>query len=235
MTSPGLSGAIANIWLEEINRNDFFERYQPYILTWLVSRREQIICSYYSYSYHGKSFEEAKNERDRIEKIIKESRELNKGGIDLSTVDKICLWGFNRTFPLRDQEGVIEITRRAFSAIDREDLYKGIRYLLLNVKGVGISRASKVVGLSDQNRLAIYDSRVGNALKGLTFQGSKIVPCPPGRVTTRDCDATTADGWARGYERLIWILEIIKNYLNEGQDMNWRIADVEMALFMLGK
>jgi hypothetical protein len=37
---------------------------------------------------------------------------------------------------------------------------------------------------------------------------------------------------AKDYEKLIWILEIIRNWLNE-ESFPFNIADVEMALFMM--
>ena len=40
--------------------------------------------------------------------------------------------------------------------------------------------------------------------------------------------------WAKHYEHLIWTAEVIKNYMN-AQGCTYRLADVEMALFMMGK
>ncbi len=103
----------------------------------------------------------------------------------------------------------------------------------MGIPKVGISRASKILGLFDQENLCIYDSRVGNALKDLKYDNGKIVLCPAGYG--RQGDAVSDDKtWAENYERLILALEIVRDYLNE-RGHTYRLADVEMGLFMMGK
>jgi len=55
---------------------------------------------------------------------------------------------------------------------------------------------------------------------------------PPGR--SRPGDLCSDRQWAEDYQKLIWILEVIRDWLNE-QGYPFSIADVEMALFMMGK
>ena len=105
---------------------------------------------------------------------------------------------------------------------------------MMEFDGVGITGATKIIGLSDQDKFCIYDSRVGNALRNLKKDGKKIVLCPPGRVPGRDCDHTSYRQWAINYQRLIWTLEIMRDSQKE-KDPNLRIVDIEMALFMMGK
>lgn len=57
---------------------------------------------------------------------------------------------------------------------------------LMSIRGVGIAGATKIIGLSDQENLCIYDSRVGHALRDLRKDGSKIILCPPDRSFKRD-------------------------------------------------
>lgn len=159
------------------------------------------------------------------------SRIRNGGGLDLETLDKIMAWGGFPPFPLRDDAEVLEITREAFSYLDKGDLQKTILRLLL-IRGIGISSASKIIGLFDQNHLAIYDSRVGKALKTLKLTENGTIKCPPGRG--RPGDACTYAQSAANYQKLIWVLEVIRDYLNE-QGYPFSSADVEMALFMMGK
>ena len=97
---------------------------------------------------------------------------------------------------------------------------------------VGISLASKVIGLFDQENLCVYDSRVGAALRDLKYGNKRMILVPPGRG--RAGDSATDNRWAENYEKLIWTLEIVRDYLNE-KGCTFRIADVEMALFMMGK
>jgi hypothetical protein len=81
-------------------------------------------------------------------------------------------------------------------------------------------------------QLAIYDSRVGTALKTLKHEDERIIKCPSGR--RRPGDACTHEQWAENYEKFIWILEVIRKLLNE-RGHPFSIADVEMALYMMGK
>ncbi len=103
------------------------------------------------------------------------------------------------------------------------------------IRGVGIARATKILGLSDQETLAIYDSRVGHALRNVTFQGEKLIHVPPSRAVGRGGDIGISNRvWAQDYQRLIWILEVFREYLNE-RTLYFRLADVEMGLFMMGQ
>jgi hypothetical protein len=169
-------------------------------------------------------------ERNIISKAIVLSRIRNNGGIDIETINKVMNWGGLRPIKLENNQA-LEITSEAFTLLDDGDL-KAATLKLLSIGGVGIASASKLIGLFDQNQFAIYDSRVGNALRTLAHQGQRLIKCPVGR--TRHGDACTSEQWARDYEKLIWILEIIRNWLNE-ESYPFNIADVEMALFMMGK
>jgi hypothetical protein len=73
------------------------------------------------------------------------------------------------------------ITSKAFRLLNEENL-AGAILELLSMKGVGISIASKIIGLLDQNRLAIYASPVGIALRTLKHECIRIIRCPPGRT-----------------------------------------------------
>ncbi len=118
-----------------------------------------------------------------------------------------------------------------FDFVDNGKLSEAVESLLA-VKGVGIARASKIIGLFDQQRFCIYDSNVGNALKTLQFTEKPVLKCPPGRV--RKGDICSDARWAENYEHLIWTLEVIRDYLHS-EGYPFSIADIEMALFMMGK
>ena len=140
-------------------------------------------------------------------------------------------WGGFNQFPLRDGKKVLEVTRRVFDFVDNGKISDAVKELLA-IKGVEISRASKIIGLFDHERFCIYDSRVGQALKTLKFTEKPILKCPAGR--SRAGDPCSDSGWAKNYQNLIWTLEVIRDYLNS-EGYPFGIADVEMALFMMGK
>ena len=142
------------------------------------------------------------------------------------------MWGFNDKFPLREAGEVMELTKKAFDYLDEGKL-KEATMTLLRIQGVGISRASKILGLFNQENLCIYDSRVGKALEDLKHEDEKIILCPPGRTYPGD-QRVTDEEWAANYQRLIWTLEIVRDYLNE-RGHTYRLADVEMGLFMMSK
>jgi hypothetical protein len=214
------------------DKEKFADTYLNVIIQWTEENKSRIVDSRRSYRWKGKTTQECINERNEISKQIILSRIKNQGGIDLITLDKITKWGFNREFPFRETDKVLDSTRKAFTLLDNGNLIDATK-TLLSITGVGISRASKILGLSDQDNLCIYDSRVGEALRDLTFEGVKLVLCPPGRNRPGDF-VSNSWVWAKHYQHLIWTLEIVRDYLNDiGYTL--RIADVEMALFIMGK
>lgn len=79
---------------------------------------------------------------------------------------------------------------------------------------------------------AIYDSRVGTALRTLLDGDERIVKCPVGR--SREGDMCNDEAWADNYVILLVVLGVIRDRMNE-KGYPFNIADVEMALFMMGK
>lgn len=219
--------------MRRMSKEEFLREFKETILEWLMRNEEALRIAMEKYSWRNKNHEESVKERNALELAIKQSRRKNYGGIDLETADKIHLWGFSKIFPLRDSQKVVEITKKAFEYIDQGDYYQGAK-TLMGIRGVGISRATKIIGLSDQNRLCIYDSRVGHALRSLRKNSAKVILCPPDMSYKRDCDQTSKNGWAMNYERLIWTLQIMLKYFN-AKSLYFRMADIEMALFVLGE
>jgi hypothetical protein len=209
----------------------FVSAHRDNIIRWTDKLKARIISSHLAYKWGNKSTSECVTGRNEISKAIVLSRIRCNGGIDLDTLDKVTKWGFNKKFPLRDAAKVLKITQEAFSFLDAGDLIQATKTLLY-IPGVGISRASKVLGLFDQDNLCIYDSRVGQALKDLKHENNRLVMCPPGR--NRPGDNLPPDDWAEQYQRLIWTLEIVRNYMNTKGNI-FRLADVEMTLFIMGK
>jgi hypothetical protein len=215
-------------------KQEFFEKNHEKIDSWTEENQAALVSGRKRYCWKNKSLLESLEIRNSLSRLIVKSRVRNNGGVDRDTLDEIMAWGFPNepVFPERDSNKCLEITREAFNLLDEGKPSDAV-LKLMPINGVKISRASKVIGLFDQNYLAIYDSRVGNALKTLTIEGEKMIKCPPGRNRPGDSDCKPND-WAKNYERLLWVLEIIRNKLIE-QGFLFSIADVEMALFMMGQ
>jgi hypothetical protein len=213
------------------SKADFLQKYKEIVLSWTTENEAAIISGRRSYSWNGKTLIECLDERNHVSRLIASSRIRNGGGVDLGTLDAVMSWGGFGPFPLRDEAEALKITSEAFDLLDDGNIKDAI-LRLLSVNKVGISSASKVIGLFDQNQLAIYDSRVGTALRTLKHGEERIIKCPPGRK--RPGDACTPKQWAENYEKYTWVLEVARNLLNEGGHP-FSIADVEMALFMIGK
>ena len=213
-------------------REDFIKKYKQTIIEWTAQNKDKIVSGRLSYSWKNKPSSECVRERNSVSKAIIMSRIKNHGAVDIDTLDKVIRWGFNREFPLRNSGEVLKITKETFDYLDDGNL-KDATITLLNIHDVGISSASKILGLFDQENLCIYDSRVGKALEDLKDEDGKIIPCPPGRTYPGD-QGLTDEAWAGNYQKLIWTLEIVRDYLNE-RGYTYRLADVEMGLFMIGK
>ena len=220
----------ASAFSGNLAKEGFLEKYKETIIQWATKNKDTLVFGRAHFGWNNKSLIEALAERNQISKVIVQSRIRNGGGIDKETIDKVMAWGGLRKINLVNSEA-LKITHEAFAFLDSGDLKKAILKLLA-IDGVGIASASKIVGLFDQTNLAIYDSRVGTALRSLTFEGQRIVKCPAGR--TRPGDLCSEKQWSEDYEKLIWMLEVIRDWLNQ-QGYPFNIADVEMALFIMGK
>ena len=219
-----------------MTKENYMEKYRATILDWMAKKAAEIldILDKKEYSVNRESFEDSIGKRNRLETMIKESRQRNEGGVNLATLDEITKWGFGQRFPCRDQIKVLEVTKEVFENVDRENYYEAILRMMVGIDGVGVSRASKIIGLSDQNKLCIYDSRVGHALRELRKGRNKLVKCPPDRGLKRDRDNVTKKDWAVNYERLIWTMEILREYF-KAKNRSLRAADIEIALYVIGK
>jgi hypothetical protein len=215
----------------QLNKNQFLKKHKQTILNWAEANKAQLIDARKHYSWSDKEPRVCLAERDEIRKSIEFSRSQNSGGIDLVTLDLIMGWGGFSKFPLRDEQKVLEITRKVFDYVDQDKVSEAVDTLLA-IDGVDISQASKIIGLFDQDRFCIYNNRVGNALKTLQFDEKPVLKCPVGPKKPEDICSN--ERWGENYQHLIWTLEVIRDYLtSEGYPFS--IADIEMALFMIGK
>lgn len=210
----------------------FLERFGGLIMAWARENKDALIAGRRNYRWQHHSLAGSVDKRNYLSKLLVLSRISNNGGVDRQTLDAIMAWGFpNPLFPERDEQKCLEVTRETFGLLDSGKTSEAI-LKLMSLKGVGIVRASKIIGLFDQNYLAIFDSRVGTALKTLKWNGETIIKCPPGMNRANDADCLPSD-WAENYQRLLWVLELIRNELNE-EGYPFNMGDVEMALFTIG-
>ncbi len=224
--------------LTDNKKQAFTQKHGELIVEWTKQNRDALLNGWRNYRWgRDNSLVNSLERRNRLSRKIVLSRIKNNGGLDLETLDSIMAWGFpkNPQFKPRDPNRCIEVTREAFDLLDAgkpsEAICKLMGFPLI------ISRASKIVGLSDPNYFAIYDSRVGLALAKLKAGNERLIKIPgraprPGKVFPSDI--CTNFEWGENYQKLLWILEIIRNLLNEA-GYPFSIADVEMALFMMGK
>lgn len=212
-------------------KDKFLKKYKKTILDWAKENESQILEGRRNYSWGDKQPRVCLAERSKITESINFSREQNSGGIDLVTLDMIMSWGGFGKFPLRDEQRVLRITRKVFGFVDQDKISEAIEELMA-IDGVEILQASKIIGLFDQDRFCIYDSRVGNALKTLQFTEKPVLKCPAG--PKKPGDICSDARWGENYQHLIWTLEVIRDYLHS-EGYPFSIADIEMALFMMGK
>jgi hypothetical protein len=217
--------------------NDFLIKYRSLIVSWAKEHKNALIEGRKNYRWKVSSLSESLEKRNHLTRLIVQSRIRNNGGVDLATLDEIMAWGFpkNPEFKPRDPNKCVDITRQAFSLLDEQKPVKAICKLMSFP--LIISRASKIVGLSDPNYFAIYDSRVGIALAKLKDGNERLIKIPgrapqPGKTFTMDI--CSIKEWGVNYQKLIWVMEVIVNLLNE-EGYPFNIADVEMGLFMMGK
>ena len=129
--------------IKKSEKQKFTEKYKETIINWIENRKEILANARFKYSWQNRPTLECVKERNSVSKAIIMARIRNHGGIDLDTLDKVTLWGFNKEFPLRKNEEVIKITQEAFSYLDKRNLIEATK-ILLNISEVGISRASKI-------------------------------------------------------------------------------------------
>lgn len=212
-------------------KEKFFEKYKKTILDWVKDNKNRIVEGRKNYSWNDKEPKECLIERSKLSNAIIQSRIDNSGGVDLETLDVIMDWSGFSKFPLRDEDIVLEFTRKIFKLIDQEEISAAIE-LLLEIKNIEIAQASRIIGLFDQQRFCIYNDIIGQALSTLQFTEKPVLQCPPGPKEPEDICSDTR--WGENYQRLIWTLEIIRDYLHS-EGYQFSIADIEMALFMMGK
>jgi len=140
-------------------------------------------------------------------------------------------WGFGTDSGCSDKE-IAEATRLAFRHL-KADRIAEAALELVKLPGIGISRASKILALSDQNELGIYDSRSAHGLSDLfDSAGRRIVPIPPGRAIAGD--NITKKDYCVAFQKYTWVLRHLRSLARNDDSLRAvfaRVADFEIAFF----
>lgn len=201
--------------------NGFWNRIKDHLLDWR---------SHYQWP-PGTTTEGSLDTRTQLEQRIRE--ELDRQGyLSKAAFDSVIRWGFGTDSGCSDQE-VQQATRLAFCHLKANHVAQAARELV-KLPQVGISRASKILALSDQREFGIYDSRSGHGLSDLVDRaGRRVVAIPPGRVIAGD--PKTKEEYCFAFERYTWVLRHFRTLAREDSSLGpafSRVADLEMALFV---
>lgn len=182
----------------------------------------------------GVTGEAALEKRSELEHTIQ--RDLaTQGFLSKATFESVMRWGFG-TDSGRSEEEIYRATSLSFRHLKQDRIAEAARELV-KLSKIGISRAAKVLALSDQNELGIYDSRSADGLSDLVDSaGRHIIPIPSGRIIAGDNKNT--DEYCTAFERYVWVLRHFRRLAGYSDSLRGafpRVADLEIALFMRSK
>lgn len=185
----------------------------------------------------------------------------SKHGTDILYADEVHKWGFGGA-PIADHVRNTKGFNDNISLLCRHWEAEGSYWenpqamesfiVLMSIKNFKIARVSKLICFLNQDRYAIYDSRVSYALRKLTIKGLRVFPQVGGRPArsgepprvTPSTFTGDARRMARTYIDFLNLMHCFAERLNEnaplslvGEDMpsRWNPSLVEMALFMFGE
>lgn len=142
------------------------------------------------------------------------------------------LWGFGCPSNL-DEAQIRQASRLAFELL-RMGRISEAAMTLCGLRGIGISRATKVLALSNQTEYGIYDSRAAHGLSDLSRNGKHLIPIPPGRSVAVRSDHGDKARFCRAYRDYTLLLRHFRDRAKETPALAptlRRAADIEMALF----
>ncbi|MBI4234230.1 MAG: hypothetical protein HY686_07310 [Chloroflexi bacterium] len=207
--------------------DEFLQHNRDAIEGYYGQNKMNIITASKSYNYPG-----GRGKRDELERRIQQSLADNGDAVSREVFVEVEKWGFGTDkISQLDPGCVMQATKAAFTCL-HEGMLKEAAVKLTNLKDVGIARASKLLALSNQRDFGIYDSRAANALKSLDPSGKLVIPIPPSRRKPGK-----GSNYYLGFENFTWVLRYMADKFRTDfpECKDWRVADVEIGLFMLGK
>jgi hypothetical protein len=177
----------------------------------------------------GTNYDAAFKMRSELEQTIKSEIDT-KGFLSKAAFDEVLKWGFGHASMCSERE-IQDATKCAFEHLRKGRIAQAARESV-KLSGVGISRASKVLALSNQQEFGIYDSRSVHGLSDFVGpNGQRIIPIPPGRVIRGDFRKDYCDA----FEHYTWILRHLRKLASTSGSLGGefaRVSDLEIALFM---
>ena len=215
--------------------SDFLNTHQE-ALTSFWNRVESHVTEWKSqYEWpRGVPRETALEKRRELERTIQRELEM-QGFISEATFESVMQSGFGTNSGCPKQ-AIHRATSLSFRHLKQGQIAEAARELV-KLSKIGISRAAKVLALSDQNQLGIYDSRSAHGLTDLVDSaGHRLILIPPGRRIAGDNKNT--DEYCAALERYIWVLRYFRRLAGYSDSLRSefpRVADIEIAFFMRSK
>lgn len=212
----------------KLTYEQFIEEYHEMLKNYWHQISSEISGWRNSYEWpKGTFLDEAVKRRNELENLIKD--DLRKYGyVTKKVFDNVIKWGFGSSSGSTETE-IRDTTKEAFEYLRRNNIAKAAS-ALTKLSGIGISRASKVLALSNQDKLGIYDSRAADGLSDLKSNNKNLIPIPPGRTIPGD----RLSDFSEAFERYVYVLTFLHDCAiktEELRDSFKRVSDIEIALF----
>jgi len=203
--------------------------------------KETIENAYKSFSWRNKNFDQAKDERDQIALNFKKWSDNGfclKDAFD--ALNDVYRWGFGRSLhpKLLDTNNIETIIDMLQGVQSGQNMQLALEKSLCIPK-LKIATQSKWICMLNQEKFAIYDSRVSMALRDIIIKDKRLFPIV-GRRNTRSKKFLYPTYIGNTYEKqackmaeaYFLYLKLLK-YVAEKYNFK-SVSKVEMALFMLG-
>ena len=213
-----------------LKHKEFIEVHQRLLMDYWIRIAPKLMGWKSSYQWPpGVYLTEAVSLRDQLETALRIDLKA-KGWITKDVFDAVMKWGFGRASSNSEDE-IRTATKEAFDYLSQNRIADAA-LAMTKLTGIGISRASKVLALSNQSEFAIYDSRAAHGLSELVYNGRRLIPIPPGRVVVGD-SLSKAD-FCRAFEEYTWVLTFLRDYAQANDELREhfkRVSDLEIAFF----
>lgn len=184
-----------------------------------------------AFEWKNQRFTTASNKRRELSNtLVTALKNASETGLVAALMD-IHMWGLAGKFPPAIQNHKKRI-HAVLRTAKRGELQEKEIESLLDIPGIGIATASKWICLVDQDRFAIFDSRVSVALKDICVDGKRSFPIVARRKSARHTpwpsDQVTPERMASFYTHYTDTLAEV------GAKVRMKPSEIEMALFMIG-
>jgi hypothetical protein len=217
-----------------MTRQRFVQEHYDLLNNYWFAIEKSILDWKSKHNWQNVALEDAVAIRNSLEEMI--NKDLRKYGyVSKKTVDEVMIWGFgSRRVTTNTEEEIINCTKRAFDLLYKEEFAEAALELT-KLNNMGISGASKLLALSDQTNLGIYDSRSAHGISDLVINGKSLLLIPPGRSTKVTGDANLPQvQYCYSFQVYTWVLQFLRDkaLLNPNLNEHFkRVADIEIAYF----